>query len=54
MAVTGHAGSLAVPVPPRVRPRQLAELPGPRVGHWVRVVLGVAAAAPDPAAAATD
>lgn len=54
MAVTGQAGSLAVPVPLPVRPRQLAELPGPRVGHWMRVVPGVAAAAPDPAAAATD
>lgn len=54
MAVTGHAGSLAVPVPPCVSPRQLAELPGPRIGHWVRVVPGVAAAAPAPAPVATD
>lgn len=32
MAVTWHAGSLAVPVPPRVSPGQLAEVPGPGVG----------------------
>lgn len=54
LAVTWLVGSLAERVPPRVRLRQLAEVSGPRGGHRVRVAPGVDAAAPDPAAAATD
>lgn len=49
-----NTGSLAVPVPPRVSPGQLAEVPGPLGGHWVLVASGVEASALGPAAAATD